>query len=86
MFLWEVGEEGDAILHVTRYKRRHPAKIFPRVRKRNLEFGYLEKTTTQTIIAGVAPVKMNFESSTMSIETEHGCKCGSNCSCDPCKC
>ncbi|OMO84337.1 Metallothionein, family 15, plant [Corchorus capsularis] len=54
--------------------------------KRNLEFGYLEKTTTQTIIAGVAPVKMNFESSTMSIETEHGCKCGSNCSCDPCKC
>ncbi|TYI48738.1 hypothetical protein E1A91_D13G268100v1 [Gossypium mustelinum] len=55
---------------------------------RNLNLGYSEKTTsTQTIISGVAPVKMTFEGPEMSTtESGHGCKCGSNCSCDPCNC
>ncbi|KAJ7947646.1 Metallothionein-like protein [Quillaja saponaria] len=47
---------------------------------------YSEKTTTETIIAGVAPVKMFYESSEMSFGAENNCKCGSNCSCDPCGC
>ncbi|XVF46751.1 hypothetical protein PTKIN_Ptkin03bG0053500 [Pterospermum kingtungense] len=55
---------------------------------RNLNVGYSEKTTTtETIISGVATVKMNFEgSSEMSLESGNGCKCGSNCKCDPCNC
>ncbi|GLT43307.1 hypothetical protein SLA2020_172730 [Shorea laevis] len=45
-----------------------------------------EKTTTETIIAGVAPVKMVYEETEMGSVAENGCKCGSNCSCDPCNC
>ncbi|KAI6686806.1 hypothetical protein NL676_032719 [Syzygium grande] len=41
-------------------------------------------TTSKTIIAGVAPVKT--EMPEMSTEGGHGCKCGSNCQCDPCNC
>ncbi|RVW33730.1 Metallothionein-like protein type 2 [Vitis vinifera] len=43
-------------------------------------------TTTETIIAGVAPVKTHFEGSEMGVGAENGWKCGSNCSCDPCTC
>ncbi|GMJ15485.1 hypothetical protein HRI_005217700 [Hibiscus trionum] len=54
---------------------------------RNLNLGYSEKTTSaETIVSGVAAVKMNFEVSEMSSESGHGCKCGSNCTCDPCNC
>ncbi|XVE79394.1 hypothetical protein DITRI_Ditri14bG0055100 [Diplodiscus trichospermus] len=53
---------------------------------RNLNLGYSEKTTAETIISGVATVKMNFEGSEMSFATENGCKCGSNCNCDTCNC
>ncbi|XP_039027707.1 metallothionein-like protein 1 isoform X1 [Hibiscus syriacus] len=54
---------------------------------RNLNQGYLEKTTgAENIISGVAPVKINFEVSEISAESGHGCKCGSNCTCDPCNC
>ncbi|XVE59421.1 hypothetical protein DITRI_Ditri05aG0045100 [Diplodiscus trichospermus] len=54
---------------------------------KNLDLGYSEKTTTETIISGVATVKKNFEgSSEMISEAGHGCKCGSSCSCDPCNC
>ncbi|GLT87159.1 hypothetical protein SLE2022_052570 [Rubroshorea leprosula] len=45
-----------------------------------------EKTTTATIVAGIAPVKMVVEQLEMGVEAENGCKCGSNCSCDPCNC
>ncbi|XP_022870141.1 metallothionein-like protein 1 [Olea europaea var. sylvestris] len=47
----------------------------------------VEKSTTATIIEGVAPVK-NFEESEKSFGAEggHGCKCGSNCQYDPCNC
>ncbi|KAL6343017.1 hypothetical protein AAG906_017037 [Vitis piasezkii] len=43
-------------------------------------------TTTETIIAGVAPVKTHFEGSEMGVGAENGCKCGANCQCDPCTC
>ncbi|CAL1361303.1 unnamed protein product [Linum trigynum] len=43
-------------------------------------------TSTQTIIAGVAPVNMGFEGSEMNFGAENGCKCGSNCTCDNCGC
>ncbi|KAG2670172.1 hypothetical protein I3843_14G069300 [Carya illinoinensis] len=50
------------------------------------DLGHSEKTTTETIISGVAPVKINSEGSEMSSGAENGCKCGSSCSCDPCNC
>ncbi|XP_015874102.3 metallothionein-like protein type 2 [Ziziphus jujuba] len=52
------------------------------------DLGFAEKTTTQTIIAGVAPVKMHSEGSEMSYGAENGgCNCGSDCSCgSDCKC
>nr|AAY16439.1 metallothionein-like protein [Betula platyphylla] len=53
---------------------------------KHADLSYSEKTTTETIIAGVAPVKINYEGSEMSSGAENGCKCGSNCSCDPCSC
>ncbi|KAG5612024.1 hypothetical protein H5410_023305 [Solanum commersonii] len=44
----------------------------------------MEKSTTFTIIHGVAPIN-NYE----MVEEKaggNGCKCGSNCTCDPCNC
>ncbi|KAK3020244.1 hypothetical protein RJ639_045568 [Escallonia herrerae] len=48
----------------------------------------IEKTTTTTIIGGVAPVKTYYEGTEKSFGAEggHACKCGSNCTCDPCTC
>ncbi|CAI0539721.1 unnamed protein product [Linum tenue] len=43
-------------------------------------------TSTQILIAGVAPASMGFEGSEMSFGAENGCKCGSNCTCDNCGC
>ncbi|XP_030966270.1 metallothionein-like protein 2 [Quercus lobata] len=49
--------------------------------------GLSEKTSTETIITGVAPAKIYSEGSEMSFGAENGgCKCGSNCTCDPCNC
>ncbi|XP_058099219.1 metallothionein-like protein type 2 [Magnolia sinica] len=46
-----------------------------------------ETTTTETMIVGVAPQKGYFEGSEMNAGSENGgCKCGSNCTCDPCTC
>ncbi|XP_018823281.1 metallothionein-like protein type 2 [Juglans regia] len=51
------------------------------------DLGFSEKTSTKTIIAGVAPaMKIYNEGSEMSFVAENGCKCGSNCACDPCNC
>ncbi|KAJ6755378.1 METALLOTHIONEIN-LIKE PROTEIN 2A [Salix purpurea] len=50
------------------------------------DLGFSETTATQTIIAGVAPVKMFHERSEMNFGAENGCKCGSNCTCDQCSC
>ncbi|KAJ0020258.1 hypothetical protein Pint_32369 [Pistacia integerrima] len=58
------------------------------------DLGFSEKTTTETIIVGVAPVKMHLEGSEMSFGAENGgcscannaCKCGNSCNCNPCTC
>ncbi|CAD6239641.1 unnamed protein product [Miscanthus lutarioriparius] len=46
-------------------------------------------TTTQTLIMGVAPSKGHaeggFEAAAAGAEND-GCKCGPNCSCNPCTC
>uniref|UniRef100_A0A804N077 Metallothionein-like protein n=1 Tax=Zea mays TaxID=4577 RepID=A0A804N077_MAIZE len=41
-------------------------------------------TTTQTVIMGVAPSKGGFEAAAGA--ENGGCKCGANCTCDPCTC
>nr|ACG32329.1 metallothionein-like protein type 2 [Zea mays]ACG42743.1 metallothionein-like protein type 2 [Zea mays] len=41
-------------------------------------------TTTQTLIMGVAPSKGGFEAAAGA--ENGGCKCGANCTCDPCTC
>ncbi|KAL6203252.1 hypothetical protein ACLB2K_026954 [Fragaria x ananassa] len=46
----------------------------------------LENTTTETIIAGVAPVKTGYYDGGSENGAENGCKCGSNCGCDSCGC
>ncbi|KAH0693735.1 hypothetical protein KY285_020832 [Solanum tuberosum] len=45
----------------------------------------MEKSTTFTIIQGVAPIN-NYEMVEERAEGGNGCKCGSNCTCDPCNC
>ncbi|XP_043694854.1 metallothionein-like protein 2 [Telopea speciosissima] len=47
-----------------------------------------EKTTTETIIVGVAPEKAYFAAaSEMGVGAENdGCKCGANCTCNSCTC
>ncbi|XP_061365651.1 metallothionein-like protein 2 [Gastrolobium bilobum] len=51
------------------------------------DLSYAEKTTTETLVMGVAPVKAHFEGGEMGFAAENGgCKCGSNCTCDPCNC
>ncbi|KAK4783172.1 hypothetical protein SAY86_007546 [Trapa natans] len=51
------------------------------------ELSYSEKTTTETLVMGVAPVESSLEgASEAGYEGETGCKCGSSCTCDPCSC
>ncbi|CAN6559581.1 unnamed protein product [Malus baccata var. baccata] len=50
------------------------------------DLSYSETTSTETIIAGVAPVKMFSEGPEMSYGAENDCKCGSSCSCSSCGC
>ncbi|KAE8039054.1 hypothetical protein FH972_011502 [Carpinus fangiana] len=57
-----------------------------KIGKKDPDLGLSENTSTMPIIAGVAPVKMYNEGSEMSFGAENGCKCGSSCTCDPCKC
>ncbi|GLT38920.1 hypothetical protein SLA2020_131360 [Shorea laevis] len=46
-----------------------------------------ENTTRETLVLGVATTgKVNFEGSEMGFGAENGCKCGANCTCDPCNC
>ncbi|KAF8010728.1 hypothetical protein BT93_J1388 [Corymbia citriodora subsp. variegata] len=46
------------------------------------------ENSRETIVSGVASVKMYHEESEMSSfgAENGGCKCGSSCSCDPCNC
>ncbi|KAL5549962.1 hypothetical protein UlMin_000138 [Ulmus minor] len=51
------------------------------------DMGYTEKTTSETLIMGVAPEKASVEDgSEMGVGAENGCKCGDNCTCNPCNC
>ncbi|HDR0647764.1 TPA: hypothetical protein PVD11_004615, partial [Escherichia coli] len=50
------------------------------------DMSYSEKTTTETLIVGLAPKKTFFEGTEMGEAAENGCKCGANCTCDPCTC
>ena len=51
------------------------------------DLSYTESTTTETLVMGVAPVKAQFESAEMGVPAENdGCKCGANCTCNPCTC
>nr|AFF18618.1 type 2 metallothionein-like protein [Puccinellia tenuiflora] len=44
-------------------------------------------STTKTVIMGVAPSKGHAEDGFEAAGAENdGCKCGPNCSCNPCKC
>jgi len=45
---------------------------------------YAEKTSTESVVLGFGTVKAEFEGAEMA--EENGCKCGSNCTCDPCNC
>ncbi|KAK7293053.1 hypothetical protein RJT34_15914 [Clitoria ternatea] len=53
------------------------------------DLSYSEQTTTsKTMIMGVAPAKPQFEGAEMGVvgAENDGCKCGPNCSCNPCNC
>nr|ACS14665.1 metallothionein [Camellia oleifera] len=50
------------------------------------DMSYSEKTSTETLIVGLAPKKTFFEGIEMGEAAENGCKCGANCTCDPCTC
>ncbi|XP_054784182.1 metallothionein-like protein 2 [Prosopis cineraria] len=51
------------------------------------DLSYAEKTSRETLVLGVAPMKAEFEGAEMGVAAENeGCKCGSNCTCDPCNC
>ncbi|KAA8516429.1 hypothetical protein F0562_016722 [Nyssa sinensis] len=51
------------------------------------DMSFSEKTTTETLVLGVAPQKKYSEGSEMGVAGETGgCKCGANCTCDPCTC
>ncbi|XP_022983596.1 metallothionein-like protein type 2 B [Cucurbita maxima] len=53
-------------------------KMFP-------DMSFSETTATiEIFVVGLAPQKMSFEASEMG--AENGCKCGDNCTCDPCNC
>ncbi|KAG2380861.1 Metallothionein-like protein [Vigna angularis] len=46
-----------------------------------------EKSTTEILVLGVAPVIAQIDGVEMGVAAENsGCKCGSNCTCDPCNC
>ncbi|OIW01062.1 hypothetical protein TanjilG_14245 [Lupinus angustifolius] len=48
---------------------------------------YSEMIASETLVMGVAPIMIHFDDSEMGFEAEEGgCKCGSNCTCDPCNC
>ena len=51
------------------------------------DMSFSEKTTTETLIVGVAPKEEYLDGFEMGVGAENdGCKCGPNCKCDPCTC
>ncbi|XP_073282065.1 metallothionein-like protein type 2 [Primulina huaijiensis] len=54
-------------------------KMYP-----DLRYSEATANTAETLVLGVAPQKTYFEGSEAA--AENGCKCGANCTCDPCTC
>ncbi|KAI5682372.1 hypothetical protein M9H77_03600 [Catharanthus roseus] len=50
------------------------------------DLSYTESATTETLIVGVAPKKYLDAEMGEAAAENGGCKCGSNCKCDPCNC
>ncbi|KAM1798655.1 hypothetical protein ACFX12_032704 [Malus domestica] len=50
------------------------------------DLSYMEGSTTETLVMGVAPQKSHFEASEMGVAAENGCMCGDSCTCNPCEC
>lgn len=53
------------------------------------DMSFAEKTTSETVVLGFAAEKASYEGygETMVVVGENGgCKCGANCTCDPCNC
>ncbi|KAM3325467.1 metallothionein-like protein type 2 B [Capsicum chacoense] len=52
------------------------------------DMSYTESmTTTETLVLGVGPEKTSFGAMEMGESpAENGCKCGSDCKCNPCTC
>ncbi|KAK4270321.1 hypothetical protein QN277_023369 [Acacia crassicarpa] len=49
------------------------------------DMSYTETTTTETLVMGVAPENNHFDGA-VGEAAENGCKCGPNCTCNPCNC
>ncbi|KAL8509044.1 hypothetical protein ACS0TY_016295 [Phlomoides rotata] len=56
-------------------------KMYP-----DLSYSEAAATTTETLVLGVAPQKTFFEGAEAAEGAENGCKCGANCTCNPCTC
>ncbi|KAL8152704.1 hypothetical protein V2J09_010464 [Rumex salicifolius] len=56
--------------------------------KMNADLSYMETTaSTVSLVSGVAPQKTYFDGAEMGVAAENGgCRCGSDCKCDPCDC
>ncbi|MCD7472699.1 hypothetical protein HAX54_014027, partial [Datura stramonium] len=51
------------------------------------DMSYTESTTTETLVLGVGPEKTSFGPIfPVAAAAENGCKCGSDCKCNPCTC
>ncbi|XP_065867378.1 metallothionein-like protein type 2 [Euphorbia lathyris] len=53
------------------------------------DMSFSEKTTSETLVLGVGPVKeQQFEGGEIGVAAAEngGCKCGDKCTCDPCNC
>nr|BAD18385.1 type 2 metallothionein [Lablab purpureus] len=51
------------------------------------DLSYAEQTSPESLVMGVAPVRVQFGGAEMGVAGEtDGCKCGANCTCNPCTC
>ncbi|MFX9847931.1 hypothetical protein ABTP16_18955, partial [Acinetobacter baumannii] len=50
----------------------------------DLSYSEVSSTASETLVLGFASQKTFFEASEGA--AENGCKCGANCTCDPCRC
>nr|AAG50080.1 class I type 2 metallothionein [Avicennia marina]ABQ63078.1 class I type 2 metallothionein [Avicennia marina] len=51
------------------------------------DLGYSEATApAEALVLGVAPLKFYEGAESVEGAAENGCKCGANCTCNPCNC